>query len=68
MEYKSAKNIFVFTLYTPSINDYKCVRLTKTQSMTMETMEEAFNALASVLLSYLDWVSETLAMGVEASG
>ena len=34
----------------------------------MATMEETLDALASVLLSYLDQVSETLAMGVEASG
>ena len=60
--------IFIFTLYTPSINKYKHVQLTKKQSMTMATMEETLDALASVLLSYLDQVSETLAMGVEASG
>ena len=36
--------------------------------MTMATMEQALDALASVLLSYFDWVGETLAMGVEASG
>ena len=34
----------------------------------MTAMEEALDALASVVLSYLDQVGETLAMGVEASG
>ena len=34
----------------------------------MTTMEEALDALGSVVLSYLDQVGETLAMGVEASG
>ena len=51
-----------------SINEYKCVQLTKKQSMTLSTMEEALDALASVFMSCLDWVGETLAMGVEASG
>ena len=44
------------------------MRLTQIQSMTMATMEEVLDALAGVVLSYLDKVGEKLAMGVEASG
>ena len=38
--YKSSNNIFIFTLCTLSINEYKCAQLTKEKSMTMATMEE----------------------------
>ena len=44
------------------------MRLTQIQSMTMATMEEVLDALAGVVLSYLDKVGEKRAMGVEASG
>ena len=40
VEYKSANNIFVFTLCTLSINEYQHVQLTIKQSTAMATMEE----------------------------